>query len=135
MRRLKLLFNLSVNTSRDKPKRKIFRWFFWTRSKNYSKLYNICTSFESTNSDDFKNVFFIEIGYWNRKLAYTCNFSGQNDQFWFRKSNMVMWHIKLKLEACRTFCNHFCSKIELIVNVILENHFFEKNYRWRHNSP
>ena len=98
-------------------------------------MYNICTSFESTISDNFKNIIFVEIGYSNRKLAYLCNFSGQNDQLWFQKSKMVMWHIKLKLEAYRTFCNHFCQKIDLIVSVLLEKHFFRKFYRWRHNSP
>ena len=98
-------------------------------------MYNICTSFESIISDNFKNIIFIEIGYSNRKLAYLCNFSGQNDQLWFQKSKMVMWHIKLKLEACRTFCKHFCQKIDLIVSVLLEKHFFQKFYRWRHNSP
>ena len=130
-----LPFNcLSIVKSRDISKSKIFRWFFWVRSENYSKLFLICTLFESTNSDDFKNIFFIEIGYLNRKLACLCNFSGQNDQFRFQKSNTVMWYIKLKLEACRTFCNHFCKKIELIVSVICENQFFQKFYRWRHDN-
>ena len=132
---LYILFCLSGDKSRDIAKSKIFRWLFWTRSKNYSKLYNICTSFESTSSDNFKNIIFVEIGYSNRKLAYLRNFRGQNDQFRFQKSNMVMWHIKLKLEARRTFCNHFCQKIDLIVSVILEKHFFQKFYRWRHDSP
>ena len=98
-------------------------------------MYNICTSYESTSSEDFKNIFVIEIGLLNWKLAYLCNLSGQNDQFRFQKSNMVMWHIKLKLEAHRTFRN-FCSlKMKFIASVILENHFFRKFYRWRHNHP
>ena len=98
-------------------------------------MYNICTSYESTSSEDFKNIFVIEIGLLNWKLAYLCNLSGQNDQFRFQKSNMVMWHIKLKLEAHRTFWN-FCSlKMKFIASVILENHFFRKFYRWRHNHP
>ena len=110
--------------SRDIAKSKIFRWFFWTESKNYYKLYNIWISFESTDSKDFKNIFFIDIGLLNRKLANWCNFSGQNDQFRLQKSNMVMWHIKLKLEAHRTFCYYFSVKMKLRVRVILENHLF-----------
>ena len=132
---LLILFCLSVDKSRDIAKSKIFRWFFWEKSKNYFKMYNICSLYESTNSGDFKNIFVIEIGYLNRKLANLCNFNGQNDQFRFQKSNMVMWHIKLKLEAHQTFCNYFALKMKLIVSVILENQFFQKNFRWRHRDP
>ena len=128
-----ILFCLSIDKSRDIAKSKFFRWFFWTKSRNYLKMYNICTSYESTSSEDFKNIFVIEIGLLNWKLAYLCNLSGQNDQFRFQKSNMVMWHIKLKLEAHKTFWN-FCSlKMKFIASVILENNFFRKLYRWRHN--
>ena len=129
LRCLNLLICLSVDKSRDIAKSKIFRLFFWAKSKNYFKMYNICTLYESTSSEDCKNIFSIKIGYLNRKLPNLCNFSGQNDQFRFQKSNMVMWHIKLKLEAHRTFWN-FCSlKMKFIASVILENHFFRKFYR------
>ena len=118
---------LSDDNSRDIVKSKIFRWLFWTKSKNYKKMFNICSSYESIGFRDFKNIFVMEIGYLNRKLDNLCNFSGQNDQFRFGKSNIVMWYIKLKLEACRTFCTYFSLKIQLIVSVILEKHFF-KNF-------
>ena len=130
-----ILFCLSIDKSRDIAKSKFFRWFFWTKSKNYFKMYNICTLYESTSSGDFKNIFVMEIEYLNRKLANLCNFSGQNDQFRFQKSKMVMWHIKLKLEAHWAFCNYFWMKMKLIVSVIVENHFFQKFFRWRHNDP
>ena len=135
---LLILFCLSVDESRDISKSKNFQWFFWAKSKNHFKTHNICTLYESTSSGEFKNIFVIEIGYLNRKLANLCNFSGQNDQFRFQKSNMVMWHIKLKLEAHQTFCNYFPLKMKLIVSVILENHFFRKNSHdviMTHNDP
>ena len=122
------LFCLSADKSRVRTKRKFLRRVFWTKSLNYFKLYNICTSFESTHSEDFKNIVFIEIEYLNRKLANLCNFSGQNDQFRFQNSNMVIWHIKLKLEAHKTFCHHSCQKIELIVGFYSKIVFFFKNF-------
>ena len=125
---------LSDDNSRDTVKSKIIWWLFWTESKNYLKMYNICTSYESIGFKNFKNIFVMGIGYFNRKLANLCNFSGQNDQFRFDKSNIVMWHIKLKLKARRTICTYFSQKKELIVSVILENHFFQKFCRWRHND-
>ena len=128
-------FCLSVDKSRDIAKSKIFSRFFWAKFKNYFKTFYICTLYKSRSSGDFKNIFVIEIGYLNRKLANLCNFSGQNDQFRFQKSNMIMWPIKLKLAAHQIFCNYFPLKVKLIVSVILEKHFFQKIFRWRHNDP
>ena len=120
------MFCLSAKKSRDIARDKILRGLFWTKSRNKWKLCSICISFESTYSMDFKNIHFIEIEYLDQKLANLCNFICQNDQFWFQKSNMVTWHIKLTLKVQKTFCNYFWPRTRTDRQCYARKSFFSK---------
>ena len=84
-------------------------WVMWHGKKYFSASYcyinlvwnhrilsELCISFWRTHSKDFKNIYFIEIERAYRKLPYFFDFSGQNDQFRPRISEMVVLYIKLK---------------------------------------
>ena len=95
---------LSIDKSRAIAKYKFFWLFFRALLGNFSKCGYWCTSIESAKFQNSRNTFFMKFEWRNRKLASSCNFSGQNDRFQYQKSITVMWHIKLKHKVHRTFC-------------------------------